>query len=256
MASSSYGVGQYVAAESHVAVWKVPPGRRALIYCQGSHTLAAGAWITAQSDDRQRDAILAEFFPLLCGDLSQTTTQGTFGNTTVQTRVGQLKTYAQGASFPVPVASGKVHLIAGSGGFAAASLWANANPTLVSSIVGMAPLVDLEDFYTNRTDATITAVEVNKAYNAGVDDGGTAYQAAKVAHNPTKNVASLTGIPIKLWYSTDDPYIAPSTVTAYQTAVQSAGGTCTIQSMGAVGHTAPVSACNPYEIADWFLAHP
>lgn len=259
MARSYFGTGRYVAAENDMTVVgrNLPPGRTAILYGQGSHALAANQWITADDDGRSRNGLLAEYWPVFSGDLSQTLTQGTFGNDTAQTRLGQLKTWAQGSGSPISVAAGAVFGLGGSGGCAALLNHARANPTFYKALYLMMPLTDLNDVYVNRVDATITQSEINKAYNNGVDDGGTAYQAARPTHSPIEvGVNSgLAGIPIRLAYSTNDPYIPVSVVTAYQSAVQAAGGSCSVVSVGAQGHSAPVAALPTQDIIDFFKAH-
>lgn len=261
----SYGSGLYVASETSAVAWgrtATPGVPKGVITCQGSHGLAftlfgADTWDRAQT-------LAANGYVNLSGDLSQTLTQGTFGNDTAQTRVGQLKTFIQGTTAPMKAASGKVHLIGGSGGATDAINYARANPTLVASMYLIAPLVDVEDFYSNwlnggANGATgssgVTQAEINKAYNAGVDDGGTAYLAAMPSHNPIRsgNQAALSGIPMKLAYSTDDPFIQVSKVTDYATAVNSAGGSATLVNQGAVGHSG--TGVDPQDVVNFFNAH-
>jgi pimeloyl-ACP methyl ester carboxylesterase len=248
---TSRGVGQYVASETHDLVWarQAKQGLRLVVTCQGSHSLADSV-LTA--DSWQRTQVLCDAgFVVICGDLSQTASQGTFGNDTAQTRVGQLRTFATGTGVPVPT-SGKMHLIGGSGGCTAAINYARANPQNVASMYLIAPLADVENFYSNWTDATITQAEVNKAYNNGVDDGGTAYTAAMPAHNPSRagNQAALSGVPMRLAYSTNDPYIPVSTVTNYQSLITAAGGSCSIVSQGAVGHSG--TGVDPADVVRFF----
>lgn len=254
MTTWSRGVGQYVASETHRAAWdrKTKPGARAVIYVQGSHGTATS---TLNSERADIAALTRAGFIVVWGDLSQTASQGTFGNTTAQTRIGQLRTFVQGAGSPLQAAAGKVHIFAASGGVAAALNYARANPANVASIVGLGPLVDLQDLYTNRLPQSgVTQAEVDTAYGGSV-------AASYATHNPSAsgNQAALSGVPIKLYYSTDDPFIPPSTVTNYQSLVQAAGGTCEIQSLGAVGHTdtgLSYEGIETGDVADFFLAHP
>jgi pimeloyl-ACP methyl ester carboxylesterase len=252
----SRGLGLYVASEVSVALWArltTPLGGTAIINCEGSHSLA-DSMLTADTLDRM--AVLAQAgYVSVCGDLSQTNTQGTFGNDTARTRVGQLRTFIQGSTSPLRAASGKVHITAGSGGCTDAINFARQNPSQVGAMYLIAPLVDVENFYNNWTDATITQAEVNKAYNGGVDDGGTAFLAAMPTHNPSRtgNQAALAGIPMRLAYSTNDPYIPVSTVTTYADLVNGAGGTATTISQGAVGHAG--TGVDPADVVNFFKAH-
>lgn len=242
----SSGVGAYVASEWHYAVWGRLPSsvRRGVISLQGSHSLAS-VLQTATTEDRLRaDALAQAGYVVICGDLAQTTSQGTFGNSTAQTRVGQLKTYVQGA-FPYPAASGKVHLVAGSGGATAALNYARANPTLVASMYLIVPLVDLQDFFTSRTDGTVTQAEVNAAYGGSV-------AASYATHNPSAsgNQAALAGVPMKLVYSTNDLYVPAATVTSYAALVNAAGGSAVAVSQGAQGHSG--LGVDPVDVARFF----
>lgn len=247
--SRSRGVGVYVASEAHNFMWDrlAKPGGRVVVSCQGSHS-TADSILTAGWE--RANALSAAGYVLVQGDLAQTTTQGTFGNATSETRVGQLRTFALGSSAPVP-AAGKVHLIGGSGGVAAALNYARANPGNVASIYGMVPLVDIEDVYNNRTDVDITQAEIDAAYT---DHAG--FLAAMPARNPSRagNQAALAGIPIRLAYSTNDPYITVASVLGYVAAVNAAGGNATAFSMGAVGHDTP--GLDPYDCARFFKEHP
>lgn len=240
MACSSRSVGTYVASEVAVAQWgrSSVAGQRPVIYCQGSHAIADNYLL-----DSTGVALSDAGFISVCGDLSQTTTQGTFGNDTARTRVGQLKTFIQGATSPLVAASGKVHILGASGGATAAINYARANPTLVASMYLVAPGVDMLAFYNDAARvaaAGITQAELNKAYNAGIDDGGTAYLAAMPSHDPSAsgNQAALAGIPMRLVYSTNDTVVPQASVTAYAALVNAAGGTATTASEGAVGHSA------------------
>jgi pimeloyl-ACP methyl ester carboxylesterase len=262
----SYGTGLYVASETSAVTWgrmAVPGVPKGVITCQGSHGLSSTLFGTDTWDRAQ--TLAAAGYVNLSGDISQTLTQGTFGNDTAVTRVGQLKTFIQGSTAPMKAASGKVHLIGGSGGATDAINYARANPTLVASMYLIAPLVDVEDFYSNwlnggANGATgssgVTTAEINKAYNAGVDDGGTAYLAAMPSHNPIRsgNQAALSTIPMKLPYSDNDPFIPVSKVTAYADLVNAAGGNAVAYSQGAVGHSG--TGVDPQDVVSFFRAHP
>lgn len=243
---SSWSFGTYVANENAYVVWgrQTPVGARPVVSLQGSHSLAVSL-----KGDTTAERLGDGGYVVVCGDLSQTLTQGTFGNPTSVTRAGQLKTFIQGANSPLIAGAGKVHLIGASGGATAAINYARANPTLVASMYLVVPCVDTENYYTNYTNGGAngtgvvvgpTQAEIHKAFNGGVDDGGTAYLAAMPASNPARagNQAALAGIPMTLAYSTTDPFFPVATITSYAAAVNAAGGSATAVSQGAVGHTA------------------
>jgi alpha-beta hydrolase superfamily lysophospholipase len=63
--------------------------------------------------------------------------------------------------------------------------------------------------------------------------GNAAYLAAVGTSNPMTRAASFQGVPVKLWYSTDDPSVPTAHVASFATAA----GAPTA-SLGAVGHSA------------------
>lgn len=238
---TSRGVGAYVAGEAHKAIWsgeQKPGAGAAVLDAQGSHGLADS--ITSADDMARMLPLSRAGFVCIAGDMGQTASQGTFGNDTAVTRLGQLKDFVQGASSPMQARSGSVRIIAGSGGCTAALNYARANPANVAALFLICPLVDIEDFYNNWTGggangtapvaSGVTKAEMDTAY------GGTAaFAAAMPSHNPIRsgNQAALAGIPIWLAYSTDDPYIPVQKVLDYAALVPSAQAV----SQGAAGHT-------------------
>lgn len=245
MPCSSRSSGAYVASETAFVGWghRSKPGNRGIVYLQGSHGVAGSI-----QGDPSLEHLVNSGFVIVNGDMGQTVSQGTFGNSTAQTRTGQLRTFVQGASSPIAAAAGKVHILGASGGATAALNYARANPTLVASIYGVCPVVALQDFYENRTDVALTQAEIRAAYGGDVPTYAT--------HDPSAsgNQTALSGIPLKLAYSTDDPYVPVATVTAYKALIEGAGGTCELVSLGAVGHTP--TGLSAQDIADFFLAHP
>lgn len=249
---STRGVGQYAVGEAHRGVY----GRmskatdKGIVWLTGSHSLADA--IVLPDVLRVVEPLADARFRMLCGDIGQTTTQGTFGNDTARTRAGQLRTHLQTT---MGAASGEVHLWGGSGGGTAAIAYARQNPGNVASIYLVAPLVALAAFYASLPVLGITQAEVNKAYNNGVDDGGTAFNLALPTHDPSAsgNQAALAGIPIRIAYSTDDPAIPPSTIAAYAALVNAAGGSVTTVSQGAVGHSS--LGVDPQDVVEFFLAN-
>ena len=249
----SRGVGQYVASETHRVLWHrmTKPGAPLLIYCQGSHGIADGTYASEKAD--LQALTRAGIIVAVC-DLSQTTTQGTFGNSTSQTRIGQLRTFVQGATSPIQADAGAFSLFGGSGGAAAALNYARANAANVNSVSGVGPLVDLQDVYENHLPQSgVTQAEVNAAYGGDVT-------ASYATHNPSAsgNPAQLSTVPLKFWYSTDDPFIPVSTVTNFRDAVVAGGGSCELTSLGAIGHTdqgLSYEGVDTGDVADFILAN-
>lgn len=251
---TSRGVGAYVAGETHRAVWsgeQQPGAGAAVLDAQGSHGVADS--ITAADDMTRILPLSRAGFVCIAGDMGQTTSQGTFGNDTAVTRLGQLKTFVQGASSPMQARGGPVRIVAGSGGCTAALNYARANPTSVAALFLICPLVDIEDFYNNWTNggangtatapSGVTQAEIDTAYG-----GAAAFAAAMPSHNPIRsgNQAVLAGIPIWLAYSTNDPYISVQKVLDYAALVPSAQAV----SQGAVGHTG--LGVNPSDVVQHF----
>lgn len=172
-------------------------------------------------------------YPVICGDLGDVPTAfakgdgpGIWGNAQAVTKMGTLKTFLQGT---LGAKAGKIGLIYGSHGCAAAYSYAAANPNNVSCIAGVIGTCDVEDIRANnRGSGSGFQASIETAYtnNAG-------WQAARSTHNPVEIAASLA-IPQLDYYSTDDPWCVPSTHAALATA---AGSNMTQRSLGAVGHT-------------------
>lgn len=255
MSCSSWSLGGYVASENAYVIFseRAQAGGRTVINLQGSHSLAS-----VGKGDATLELLADCGFVCVTGDLSQTTTQGTYGNDTARTRVGQLKSFVQGSVFPMAAASGKVCLLGASGGAAAAINYARQNPSNVAAMYLVVPLVDIAAAYADAARlaaAGVTQAEMNKAYNGGVDDGGTAFNAAMPTHDPSAsgNQAALSGIPMKLVYSTSDTVIPQASVTAYAALVNAAGGSAVTASEGAVGHSA--AGIDRQDVVSFFQAH-
>jgi pimeloyl-ACP methyl ester carboxylesterase len=153
----------------------------------------------------------------------------TWGNDTIQARIEALRSY-MGTTYGATV--DEVHIVSGSMGALNALNYARANPTKVRSIALQVPLTDLIDFHDRNVGGWATEIET--AYG-----GLAAWNTAKSAHNPQDHLSEYAslysgGMGMKVWYSTDDPYILPAKAQAFASAVG-----CPIQSMGAVAHNPP-----------------
>jgi dienelactone hydrolase len=131
----------------------------------------------------------------------------------------------------------KAILVGGSMGGLMAVNWASRNPTLVAAIVLVIPALDLQDIYVNDRGPGLQA-EIQAAYGGAPD---------YATRSPMNLAASLTGIPTKIWYSTNDP-VTPS-VGTNATFAASVGSSCSTQSMGAVGHV--FSAVDPDQVLNF-----
>lgn len=130
--------------------------------------------------------------------------------------------------------SDKCGLLAVSEGASDALNWALANGAgKVAAVAGLIPAVDVQSVY-----------DVNPGLKTSIDTaygGAAAWTAAQPTHNPAARASSYTGLPIKLWYSTDDPTVLPATVTTFA----AASGAAT-QSIGAQTHAA--TGTDPLEV--------
>jgi len=143
-------------------------------------------------------------------------TAALWGNSTHRANISQMRTNAQTALF----ASGKVHLWGASAGGLAACNWAKANPTLVQSIVLLVPAVDVQALHAEDRGGTAASIEA--AYGGAPPD----------ADNPADYAADLDGIPIRVYYSTDDPYTTEAESLAF---IEDSGAEGI--SMGALDHS-------------------
>lgn len=127
--------------------------------------------------------------------------------------------------------SDKVALVGRSMGGCQALNWARQNLSAVACIALICPLVNLVDAHDRVFEA-----EIDAAYGSHA-----AYLAGLSTHNPMAYAAELSGIPIKIWYATDDTSVLQADVLAFTAAV---GASCIPVSMGAVGHTVTAAPVN------------
>lgn len=241
---AQFGVNVYGANEGHVVLQSrthrpnaTVPG---VVWCHG-HTSATYPSTTVQTQGPDAGTIpyaLAEKWPLISADLGG----NVWGNDTAIARVGLSKTYLQGTAAYQPQAkAGGVFLVGGSMGAAAALNWARQNLSSVKAIALLIPAVDVDDIHDNNRNGYAAEIETAYTNLAGWD-------AAVSTHNPVTYAAELTGIPIKVWYSSSDPICVPATASAFATA-----SGATLRSLGAVGHTS--ATVDASEITDFFQAY-
>lgn len=154
--------------------------------------------------------------PVLTMDFGQTGVtpggENGWGNATVVARLATAFTYMTGA--PVGAKTGKILLVGVSMGNISAMNYAKANPTKVAGLVGVIPVVDMDDIYQNNRSNLRPSIEAAH---------GITYPAALPAgSNPATSQGSLSSVPTRLYYSTGDTVIIPSTVTTLATAIGAA----------------------------------
>lgn len=216
---TSYSVGTVNASEACLIYRpKFPPtaAKRGIVYCHGNAGTAAEP-LTAGGRDLIRGLVNA-------GHIVAATDLGglsTWGNDTVISRITDLKNYLLGTLGTKP---GGVVLAGQSMGGLAALDWAAANPTLVSCVVGLLPVVNLTDVHDNNRGGYQASIDA--AYAGGYTEA--TYGAT---HNPTTmaNAAKYAGMPLRIFYGDTDTIVLPSTVTAFATAT---GATATSLSGG------------------------
>lgn len=255
MRNSRHGVGTFTASEKWRALIPTHPSsppKRAIIYCHqngaNANSLNAGALYYEFAAERLRTHIVA-------GDFAGTST---WGNDASKDALGDMVDLLLASSTSgvanvnagcLRSASDKVCLYGGSMGILPALNYMQENPSKVAVVVGVIPVIALDAAHdANPERFTNAAATIEAAY------GGTAgYNAAIASHDPSQNTAAIaaTGVPIHLWYSSTDTLVLPAEVEAFASAV---GATCTLHSMGAVGHTFNYANLSE-ELANCFAAY-
>jgi pimeloyl-ACP methyl ester carboxylesterase len=227
-------VGAYAASEGCLAL--VPSdyrrdGTLPAVIC--AHSRGA----THTQFDNAIHRRLARNLPVFGGDVGGTTS---WGNPTSVTRMGDLKTYAQGVVWGAK--SGAVYVYGGSMGGAVACNWARQNIASVKALALAGPILDLDDFHDQNLGGF--QAEINTAYT----DSAT-FESLVPTHSPFAYAAALASLPIKVWYSTGDELALPAKVTSF---ASTTGAQTEVIGSGAHGvDTLPTNS-----LSDFFLAHP
>lgn len=146
--------------------------------------------------------------------------------------------YLMGGSMGMLSACNFAHWVLG--GFSIAGF--TAPDIEIKAIAGIIPQTDYEDVRARNYSGY--AAEIVAAYG-----GQAAYDAARPTHNPIEYAAALSSIPIKLWYSSDDPACPPAIVEDFadQTGAE-------LESLGAIGHS--YAGMDRTQITAFFDANP
>jgi hypothetical protein len=222
---SSYRIGDYQSGEGccllNERTHKPDGTKRGCLYFWGRGNQSWQATDATYWNGLQRK-VAESGMPVASGDLGSMTH---WGNGTSVTRTEQLRVWQQTTQ---GVKTDKVVLLAVSMGALAALNWARANPTKVSAIVLLTPIVNLGYYHDVYPDGGVVSAQIDAAY------GGTpAYTAAAPTSDPMVYGAALSSIPINIWYSDDDTSVRPVDVASFATLT----GAKT-KSLGAVGHSA------------------
>lgn len=239
MAVSTRGVSQYRSGQTHRAMWKrtLRAGvAKGVLACPG-WTGTADHWFEDGTDQLDLIAPIVEAgFPVASRAEGQQ-----WGNAESRAQFTDLRTYAQSH---LSFASGKVHVLGISAGSLAAMSWAMANPTLVRSLSLLLPCVDPQDVYDRDPFSVGLRASISAAYGARPADSDV----------PALNTANFAGIPIKMWYSPNDPICLPDLATAFATATAATAVSLGTQSGGFTpGHS--INGLDPDAISTWIAAN-
>lgn len=221
---SNYGVDSVVSGESFIVLRpkNYAPAKRAVLYVHG---VEAGEGSIAWQSYAERTALINGI--AAAGHVVLSCTHGgnaTWGNDTVISRITAAKNYLLGLDGVLPT---KIALLGTSMGALASLVWAGANPSIASCVVGVIPVANLTDVHANNRGGFQAAV--NAAYGGVYSEG--VYGAT---HNPDTmaGAGAFSSVPTQLWYGDSDSIAVPGAVTGFKA---KAGSNCEIHQMSG-GH--------------------
>lgn len=136
---------------------------------------------------------IAREYPLVISDQAEDNWGNVAGAMTVADGIFAL----QSAALPTKAAQGPVTLVGTSMGFTTACVYARTQPSAIKGIVGVLPLVDMNDIYNRNWNGSVAAIDL--AYGGDYDPA-----VHSNAHNPLSFAAALT-FPIHLFVGATDP---------------------------------------------------
>jgi pimeloyl-ACP methyl ester carboxylesterase len=250
------GVGQYLPGERH-NIWFhrldpfAPNAKTGVILAHG--WLGNADYFTEYYDTTPpidgNDAkakeivqrIALQQLPAIATDMGGTTT--TWGNDTAISACASSLTYLNTVT---GARTDRAIVVGLSMGALTALNWARANPSKVAAIGLFLPTVNLADMHDNNRGGF--AGDIEASYG-----GASGYATDGPSHDPANFTASYASMPIRIWYSSDDPVAVPSVVTAFGTAV---GATMT--NLGNVGHSnnsLTNANLDAEDVAEWFAQY-
>ena len=192
MATTNYGTNRYGVNEGDVIMrprgWKGDGTKRAVIYVHGAGELAistilGSTAVPSKVNEAALLAAIADVYPVVAVDAGVfgaggPTDSNCWGNSNGQTRIGQAITYAQkavgsgGWANPLGLGAkpGPAALLGLSMGHVLSLNFAAANPALVTCIIGILPVNDLDDIRDN--DRPVPSGASSLGYQEGI---GTAW---------------------------------------------------------------------------------
>jgi pimeloyl-ACP methyl ester carboxylesterase len=230
---TTYGEGRFAAGDADTTLlpteYALDGSRPGVVYCHPSGGTALSA-----SDPISRPGEwnlvrgLAEHYPTVVANLGG---PQTFGNDLSVSRVGLARQYLQSRWGARP---GPIVLVAVSMGAGAALRYAAAHPGDVAAVVAVAPLLDLDAFYSGDVDGLASLV----AAAWGVSEGAPLPATA----NPMHLVDELRGIAFQGWTASDDESTPAATLAAF---VEALGSPAEAHALGPLGHTEALIAAVP-----------
>lgn len=164
-----------------------------------------------------------------------------WGNATSDSRLSQLKTNVQ--TTRTYMTSGKVHGFGMSMGALTLLNWEKANPGSLKSLYAIIPVLNQQEIYDGNLGGFQSVIST--AHAGRPPD----------SRNPTTNPSSFTGFPMTFYCSSDDPICLYASATSFASAVNTAGGNCTIVNQGAIGHNPLGSGFDGSKIASFFASN-
>lgn len=243
--NSVLGSGRVQAGETDM--WLRPArgfqddGHRAAIYChQGGATgISPANAITYPGTSALLASVADAGYPVASSDLGGLSL---WGNSTAQTRTGQLTTWARGT---VGGSSDAVVAIGISMGFAAAVNYFSAHTSDVAAFIGVLPVWNLTDIYTNNVLGAQAAI--------GTAWGVTYPDPLPAGASPHENASSLAGKPCLIFFASDDD-VCDATIAA--SIVSTFGANAASVNLGALGHTdTAVAAINKQTVSDFLRSY-
>ncbi len=212
---------------------------RGVVFCHGAGELAstplAGASLGKAKETDLVEAI-ASVYPMVMFDAgvpgAGIAASDNWGNPNAVARLGQAISWLQAPGSGGGAKAGKVLLIGLSMGHSLAMNYAQANPATVAAIVGILPVVDLDQM---RDTEPVVRASISDAWGTGpwVRPGTPPLPAGANPALPA-DYSHITRIPHRMYYAPDDMIVTAPTVLALKTGL---GAAATTVELGDGGHS-------------------
>lgn len=206
MPRRSRGTGRYAASEADMVITSssYSGGGPLVIVCHGFGATPAN--YSPPANRRDLDLLAETGCVVVIGALGGT---GTWGNDTFLARLADLRTWAASA-YGADLA--RMALIGDSMGAMGALNYAWRNPSLVAACALRVPVVAADALHDR--DPVGLGASIDAAYG-----GSTTWEDThKAQRDPSLNTSAITAYgasKVRIWYSTDDPTVLPSDITAF-----------------------------------------